>query len=240
MVLETDWDYWSWKQTWIKQEQWKQAWWASTVPPCNESSPATDSNAQGWQLDFGTSISRTKGERRQDFMFWAWLPCSLALVLEVTRPWFRKAAEIVPHVGSWAHGAKPILCTESGMLGDAASGGNLQGLYLAWLCFTFASVLVDSTQISLNPQIQSQTLCHIRLEFQNLDMHWNHVTILKFAMQCTSSKYRMWKGLIDCWAARQDDGFDRSFRNGSVSQNLRWVCNCDLQKKCKQNKKIPY
>lgn len=119
-------------------------------------SPATDSNAQVWQLDFGTSISRTKQERKQDFMFWACLPCSVALVLEVTRPWFRKAAEIVPHVVSWAHCAKPILCTVSGMQGEALpdwtlpSQGNLHGLYLAWLCFTFASVPVDYTQISLN------------------------------------------------------------------------------------------
>lgn len=153
--------YWFQKQIWIKQEQ-QNRHGDPAQPKYHPAMKAAQLPTAMHKCDsliFGTSIwyiYRTKQERKQDFMFWACLPCSVALVLEVTRPWFRKAAEIVPHVVSWAHCAKPILCTVSGMQGEALpdwtlpSQGNLQGLYLAWLCFTFASVPVDYTQISLN------------------------------------------------------------------------------------------
>lgn len=43
---------------------------------------------------------------------------SAGIGYKATRPWFRKAADNVPHVGSWPHSAKPILCTVSGRLGQ--------------------------------------------------------------------------------------------------------------------------
>lgn len=148
--------------------------------------------------------------------FQTWSPNSLVLFLKLAKSWVSKAINIIPHVCSWPHYKKSVLCKTRVRL-ELKWMENKSSL-IHYLTVKFYQIETD--RVCLWPgiisyfcwcllteyrfhtlKLQSPKDSKTELEFQMQKTRWSFTARLRFASQWTSPKHCI-SGLTDCKAGK--------------------------------------